>query len=688
MKSVQNEWVRFDVSANGEAERLLNRKSGREIATPGKLWRLILSSKTCLEIEAGSDGNATVSVDNGVLAVRHAAVKTTDGALLPIAVNLEFSLERDDLHCRIAIENNAPGIVVRECHYPIFTIRDPAPPMRAATALLTSECVFDVPAWIRTGFTQYMMPDQKSIRREMLYPGRSSCSVNFFVLDWGADSFYYGCHDPQFEMTQHVFELENDRVNVFMARYPFLGGGDTWTCDSLVVSAFAGDWFKGAEKYRKWADSWFVPPEIPEFIRNGAGWQRIILRHQYGELLFPYDRLLQAYEDAAAAGVDSLFLFGWTAEGMDAGYPVYSADPAQGGVAALQENIRAVQAGGGRVILYYNGQLIDATSDYYRSGAGRRVSIKREDGVEHRETYHFGNTGTLLRMFGNKTFVVACPACREWIEILKRHIDFAVELGVDAVFFDQLGMASYPCCDPSHGHPVPFTGLMRSKRAMLKELYAYLKEKNPAMGFGIECTSDLTADFTDFIHISGNVAQVWNPNWRESGEAPQLKSAACLFKAAFPEVILSNRHLRDESDFEFQVNQLLLLGSRCDIEIYRCRATIGATPRYQEYLRRANRLREKFADILYHGIFSHTKFHTVDQPAVQTNSFRLGDQLAVIVSQAGRTPVTARIAVPGGRLLDSGSIRDDVTVDEQTVTLPENGLAVLLYQLDSPSPST
>lgn len=683
MKFLQNEWVRFELADNGGAARLLNRKSGREIVKPDKLWQLILSNLGCLEFEAGSDGNAALSGENGALTVRHEVVKTAGGELLPIAVELTFVLDREDLHCRISIENNAPDIIVRECHYPIFTIHDPAPPMRAATALLTSECVFDVPAWIRSGFTQYMMPDQKSIRREMLYPGRSSCSVNFFVLDWGSDALYYGCHDPEFAMCQHVFELENNRVRVFMARYPFLGGGKVWTCDSLVISPLIGDWFPGARKYRQWADSWFRPPAIPEFIRSSPGWQRIILRHQYGEVLFPYDSLERAYQDAAAAGIDTLFLFGWTAEGMDAGYPVYSADPAQGGRDALKKNIRAVQAQGGRVILYFNGQLIDAASGYYRNGDGQRVSIKREDGVEHRETYNFGNTGTWLRMFGNKTFVVACPSCREWIEILKRHIDDALDLGVDAVFFDQLGMTAYPCCDPSHGHPVPFTGLMRAKRGMLQELYAYLKAKNPAIGFGIECTSDLTADCADFIHISGNVAQVWNPDWRTTGEAPQLKSAASIFKAAFPEVILSNRHLRDESDCEFQVNQMLLLGSRSDVEIYRCRATIGETPRYKDYLRRTNQLREKFADILYNGTFSHTAFHSVDHPAVRTNSFRLGDKLVVIVTQAGVTPVTARITVPGGRLLDSGSVRDDVKVDGEFVTLPENGLAVLYYQLGS-----
>ena len=143
---------------------------------------------------------------------------------------------------------------------------------------------------------------------------------------------------------------------------------------------------------------------------------------------------------------------------------------------AFQE-LRSIQQYGLTLRTNDNGQLIDAASEYYRNGEGQRVSIKRMDGTEHREFYNFSNTGTFLRNFGNKTFVVACPACREWCDILKKHVDLAFELGADGVFFDQLGLASYPCCDPAHGHGVPFTGLMQAKRELCRQLYLYAKSK-------------------------------------------------------------------------------------------------------------------------------------------------------------------------------------------------------------------
>lgn len=207
--------------------------------------------------------------------------------------------------------------------------------------------------------------------------------------------------------------------------------------------------------------------------------------------------------------------------------------------------------------------------------------------------------------------MVACPSCRSWLEILKCHVDFAIDLGVDSVFFDQLGFTSTPSCDPTHGHPIPFIGLMRRKREMLRELYEYAKSRKPGMGFGIECVSDLTLQYADFVHIVGDPEGVWNPDWRTTGEPPQLKSASYLFKAAFPEAVLSNRNIRDDSDVEFPVNRMLLLGSRSDVEVYRCRASLAEAPRDQAYLAKANALRERHRDLLYRGVFCADCCHTL-----------------------------------------------------------------------------
>ena len=680
MYRMENEFITLEMDENGILQELRNRKTGRNLLRPHQLLRLILGDSGCLELDAVPAGRPEVQCEAGRVSLKYSAVECEERGTIPIAVSLSAELCGDEIHWGIALENRSQEQVVREVHYPILSIRDPEPPMAAITSERVSERLENLPAQIRNCFTHYMAPDQKYIRRTALYPGRAA-SMNCFALDWGDEGLYYGCHDSTFELTGQVFELERQKsVNMYVVRYPFLKADGSWRECNIVTAPYSGSWTVCAEKYRKWADGWFTPPQIPDHVAHSSGWQRIILHHQYGEYLFPYEKLEQAYDDAAKAGIDTLFLFGWTAAGMDSGYPVYSADPKLGGVKTLKENIRKVQAKGGKVILYFNGQLIDVESDYYRSGEGARVAIKRADGTEHRESYNFTNGGTFLRAFVNKTFVVACPACRSWLEILKRHVDFAVELGVDSVFFDQLGLLSYPCCDPSHGHPVPYTGIMQGKREMLKELYEYTKSRNPEMGVGIECTTDQTLQYTDFVHIFGFPAGVWNSDWRERGEKPRTLSASYLFKAAFPEAVISNRNIRDDSDVEFPVNQMLLLGSRSDVEIYRCRATIAETPHYQAYLAKANALRERFGRLLYDGTFRAETFHRVSNPEIQTNSFLLGDELAVLLTQSNRELARTEVVAPGFQLERLDSVSGDVTMEEGVVTIPRNGFAVLLYR--------
>ena len=680
MYRMENEFITLEMDENGILQELRNRKTGRNLLRPHQLLRLILGDSGCLELDAVPAGRPEVQCEAGRVSLKYSAVECEECGTIPIAVSLSAELCGDEIHWGIALENRSQEQVVREVHYPILSIRDPEPPMAAITSERVSERLENLPAQIRSCFTHYMAPDQKYIRRTALYPGRAA-SMNCFALDWGNEGLYYGCHDSTFELTGQVFELERQKsVNMYVVRYPFLKADGSWRECNIVTAPYSGSWTVCAEKYRKWADGWFTPPQIPDHVAHSPGWQRIILHHQYGEYLFPYEKLEQAYDDAAKAGIDTLFLFGWTAAGMDSGYPVYSADPKLGGVKTLKENIRKVQAKGGKVILYFNGQLIDVESDYYRSGEGARVAIKRADGTEHRESYNFTNGGTFLRAFVNKTFVVVCPACRSWLEILKRHVDFAVELGVDSVFFDQLGLLSYPCCDPSHGHPVPYTGIMQGKREMLKELYEYAKSRNPEMGVGIECTTDQTLQYTDFVHIFGFPAGVWNSDWREKGEKPRTLSASYLFKAAFPEAVISNRNIRDDSDVEFPVNQMLLLGSRSDVEIYRCRATIAETPHYQAYLAKANALRERFGRLLYDGTFRAETFHRVSNPEIQTNSFLLGDELAVLLTQSNRELARTEVVAPGFQLERLDSVSGDVTMEEGVVTIPRNGFAVLLYR--------
>jgi len=680
---LKNNFIRLQWNTEGELTELLHLKTGRQLVNAHVLCRLILGCSELLEFEAIPADLKDVENRKDMIVFHYGKVIGENGYEYAIEIKLQIALCEDEIHWGVTVKNGTDDITVREIHYPVLSIRDPLPPLKVHTSELVSTTYHDLPAMLQGCFSHYMAPDQKYIRHSSFYPGRTS-SLNFFLLDYGQEILYYGCHDPEFQFTGHSFEIEkNLRINCFMTRMPFLKPHGEFSENLMVCSLLPERWPAGARKYRQWADSWFQPVSQSKWIRDSFGWQRVIMHHQYGEYFFRYSDLPKILDSGLPAGIDTIFLFGWTREGMDSGYPQYTPDPSCGGFDELRRNILKVREKGGHVIIYYNGQLIDAASDYYRKGDGFRVSIKRADGTEHREFYNFSNTGIFTANFGNKTFVVACPSCRAWRNILKCHIDLAYELGADGVFFDQLGLASYPCCDPSHGHPVPFTGLMESKRDLCRELYEYAKSKNPDFAIGVECPTDQTAQYCDFIHIFGHTAQVWNPDFCSKGERPRLQCEAPLFSMAFPEIYLSDREIRDDSNVAFPVNQLVLQMRRSDVEVYRCRADLSQTPLYKAYLEKVNTLRSRFKDILLHGKMTAGEGVFCSASLVLFNTFIKNDDLAVAATQSSKDTITAKITVPGYEFLEYASASGDAEVNGAEVTLPRNSLVVLHYRKNS-----
>ena len=675
-----NNKISLEWNEDGVLTAMTNLTTCRNIVNPHLPCRLILGSDNFLEFEALPSGTCKIENSKNSVSFNYEKAVGENGVVYDITLNLQISLCDEDVHWQVAVKNNTDDITVREIHYPVLALRNPEKPLRLINSDNVSTTYPDLQAMLKDNFTKYMAPDHKYIRHTKFYPGQH-CSLNFYLLDYGREIMYFGCHDPEFLFTGHGWEIEkNQSVNCFMARLPFIAPHKEMQEDLMVTSLLAKDWSAGAAKYRKWADTWYTPLRQPQHIRNTFGWQRVIMHHQYGEYFFKYSDLPKILDAGLPAGIDIIFLFGWTKEGMDAGYPEYTPDPACGGFEELRKNILKVREKGGHVIIYFNGQLIDSTSDFYRNGNGQNVSIKRADGTEHREYYNFSNTGVFTRNFGNKTFTVACPACSEWKDILKQHIDKAYALGADGVFFDQLGYASYPCCDPTHGHPVPFTGLMQSKRELCKELYEYAKSKDPDFAIGIECTTDQTAQYADFVHVFGNTAQLWNPDFRKTGARPELKCAAPLLSMTFPEIYLTDREIRDDSDVEFRVNQLLIQQRRSDVEIHRCRANLSAAPHYQAYLKLVNDLRSRFKDILLHGKMVVSDKINCDAHEVLCSTFSKDDMLAVVLTQSSKESITANMIVRDYELIEYASARNDAVINGNQITLPCDSLAVLLYK--------
>ena len=646
---------------------------GRNYAGGAPLWRLYYNTHEQKEIEI-SAADCTPAVSRQADTVR---LDYDSLAGKAFALHLKIWTEGRVVRFAAALENNEPHTIVRELQYPLVGRLNIPQDYRLLTTH-TGGQVFGNPVWKIADVDVrplYMTPAQKFRQYDLQYP-RNAAS-NCFAFIGEKDGLYFGSHDYSLQQTWHGLRAYPDgaighttsdfkHLEAGFYRYPNAMCGERWSNDASVVVPYEGDWTATSRIYRRWADTWWHHEAVPGWVQDMTGWQRIIFKQQYGEYLRRYADLPGHIADVGeSVGCNAVLAFGWWKEGMDNGYPNYTVDDTQGGDEAWKQAIAAYRARGGRLLLYYNGRLIDVESDFYRSGGGSRVANKDNTGREFTEHYKFTGEGTTLGYYDSRTFVIADMSKREWRDKLIEWADRAMDYGADAVFYDQLGVAeAYPNWDLSGEYPVQdiFTG--RYKAESLKEIRDHIKARNPEFALGTEWLSDCTSRYCDFVHIVEFTGLPESfPEW---------------FRYTFPEVVWSDRCVRDDNDVPRRVGNTLLKGLRNDIEVFRCRGLIDETPVYQDYLSKVNAIRNEFPHLLREGRYTATDGFSCSNPAITARSYTAGDSIAIVAVNQGERKQKGRIEVPGYKLLEVRTI-GGAKAKNNCVTLQQNGLAVLIF---------
>ena len=670
------------VDAAGRLQKLV--LDGRNYAGGAPLWRLYYNTPEQKEIEVSG------ATETPVVTTVGDTVKLTYASVGGKAIGLELRIwtEGTLVHFGARVQNREPHTIVRELQYPLMgNLQIPAEYKLLTTH--TGGQIFDNPVRkIANVDTRalYMTPAQKFRQYDLQYP--RNAAANCFAFVGARDGLYFGSHDTSLQQTWHglrVYPSERSEespighvtedfkyLEAGFYRYPNALCGDTWSNEATVIVPYTGDWTATSRIYRRWADTWWHHAAVPQWVQDMTGWQRIIFKHQYGEYLRKYTDLPGRIAAAGeSVGCNAVLAFGWWKEGMDAGYPNYTIDDTQGGDPAWKQAIADYRYGNAvpinRLLLYYNGRLIDVESDFYRSGGGSRVANKDNTGREFTEHYKFTGQGTTLGYYDSRTFVIADMSKREWRDQLIQWADRAMAYGADAVFYDQLGVAEeFPNWDLSKEYPVQdiFTG--RYKADALKEIRDYIKARNPEFALGTEWLSDCTSQFCDFVHIVEFTALPESfPEW---------------FRYTFPEVVWSDRCVRDDNDVPRRVNNTLLKGLRNDIEVFRCRGLIDETPVYQAHLAQVNAIRHAFPELLLEGRYTATDGFSCNNSALVARSYCAGEgRMAVVVTSLAEKKQKGKITVPGYKLVDSRTI-GGASVCKGGVTLSQNGLAVLIYE--------
>ena len=663
----------INVDESGSLQQLSLGKDGYNYAGGGSLWRMYYNTPEQKEIElTAADGTPKVSKEGDKIHIDYIGLSGK-------AFNLYLTIWAENGQARFAaeIENNEPHTIIRELQYPLIgNLQIPADYKLLTTH--TGGQIFDNPVRkIANVDTRalYMTPAQKFRQYDLQYPRNAASNCFAFVGE--EDGLYFGSHDTSLQQTWHGLRAYPDEGSIGHVtddfkhleagfyRYPNAMCGDRWNNDASVIFPYKGDWTATSRIYRAWADTWWHHAPVPKWVQDMTGWQRIIFKHQYGEYLRKYTDLPGRIAAAGeSVGCNAVLAFGWWKEGMDNGYPNYTVDDTQGGDEAWKKAIKDYKAKDNRLLLYYNGRLIDVESNFYKNGGGSRVANKDNTGREFTEHYKFTGQGTTLGYYDSRTFVIADMSKREWRDQLVQWADRAMAYGADAVFYDQLGVAEeFPNWDLSKEYPVQdiYTGAYKADA--LKEIRDRIKAKDPEFALGTEWLSDCTSQFCDFVHIVEFTALPESfPEW---------------FRYTFPEVVWSDRCVRDDNDVPRRVNNTLLKGLRNDIEVFRCRGLIDETPVYQQHLAKVNAIRHEFPELLLEGRYTATDGFSCSNAALTARSYTSGDRIAVVVTNTGPKTQSGKIDVPGYKLETVRTFGGKV--NNNKVTLKENELAVLVF---------
>ena len=565
----------------------------------GDFWRIMADDGYYIEMTVHSaDQKGTVRTDGNRTVITYDGLVTDAGRQLDVRLTLTITDTGEKYIFDACVENHSDARI-NELEYPYIDLnrlcgeREDDLLFRPAGL---GERIKNPWRALASAHTEYMSSDYNEIKSTIVYPRPGT--MTWMGIQSDKYFLYVGRHDERTRACCLLNAIQPREVSVprlvsSICHYPFARNGESICTPPVVVTLAEGDWRIGSDIYGAFARSTYYHPVEPrKWVKNMTGWQRIILRHQFGEIFWKYADLPRLYLEGKQYGLDTLLVFGWWRGRFDNGYPHYEADPELGGADGLREAIAEVQRLGGHVILYNNGILIDKNTEFYREHhlEAARIDI---DGNEYEDHYKFENNGTVLRNYGYKSFVDACQATKVWHDKLIENGRLKLSFSPDSIFFDQIGGRSKLCFNPAHEHGYRPDDEMVYRRRNLRDLRALL---GPDQAIGTECVNDTAICEVDYIHGCDRGAGL-----RSSLSAPTATVFPYMFRRTFPEPVITNRWIHDcRRGWRDDLNHAFIFGMRFDVAIWRCRKIgVAGLPEYGEHLKKLLDLKEKYRRFFY-----------------------------------------------------------------------------------------
>ncbi len=637
-------------------------------AAPETSFRMIFKRGENWENTVVSAGQEfTVTAEKNAL-LFHTDTLIHSGGTVDIGLTLTARLDGDTVRFSAEIDNREPDAWVTDFEYPyIGVVRTLSEGPRSKGP----DLLFPIQSGMRVQDIGHFLSGHKSRKvglsnfgsgpcREITncsfgttYPGYAS--MQWMALEGDGRSLFLQSHDADHHVTDlRVLGAPGDDgdVTLVMDKLAFVRSGEVWQAPDAVLSLYEGTWHRGADIYSQWAKTWRPTHEKPEWVKNMNGYYLVIMKQQFGVEMWPYNTIPKLYELAKDTGCDTVGLFGWYDSGHDNQYPDLKVSESLGGARALTDGIREVQQAGGSVTLYYQGHLIDTTTDFYKNGGDRYV-CRSKDGIPYLEWYNKAHNSSYLKYYTNKSFATSCPCCPEWQELMKEKADWVQSFGPDGILYDQIGgMPPRPCFDERHPHPKgkPSLSMPGGRKLLMDGIQRRTKELDSQFGFFSEHITDVYSAYLDGVHGISSYPS-GEGDWGSGTES--IHNYPELFRYCFPETIITIRNPRPYIE-KRAVNYACVYGFRFEMEIrYDADCEDVLTRRYERentYAKKAGDLRRRHWELLGLGRFVDSLPLKQDNVAVLAKAFESADKLAVVMWNDTELPQKVNLEVPGWSL--------------------------------------
>lgn len=680
--TLENAQIRIAVDNQGRVTELVNKAwpSFNLIAHPADgFWRLNLQKGRSLENTVWPEQQTYHVVQNtDAIIVSADSVKMRD-ELVPIELLFRITLAGDEVHWSATIKNHS-DYTISDVYLPdlggIDSLGEPEHREDLYWPHTLGTRIQDFPATLspKQDYLQNLSAAANRLQNpflELTYP--NSASMDWCTLNNGDRGIYVAANDPNsalgsIQAGRRFFH--GNGLYFALDKFAFVRPGETWNSPDYVTAFYQGDWHVAADKYRTFLSTWRQVREKPDWVRNLQGMYLVIMRQQYGDVLWQYKDLPWLLQEAKKNGMDTLGIFGWTEEGHDNQYQEFRPDPAMGGRGALRDALAAVRQQHGNTILYLQGHLIDPTTPEYPN-AVKDYAARNIWGTPYYEEYSKSAESSFLRSYSRKTFATGCPEAPGWADLLKEKGTETMTLGPTGVIYDQIGSVQpYPCFNPSLTDN-PTVASVQGRLKLLQALRANLRAQGPDTGFMAEGATDAFSQYLDIVHCAGTACQY------------EKEAFPSLFRYTVPDVILTARHPATRPD-KVQVNYAFTYGLRFELEVrYRDEGDElrdNVHPEMSEYLQKLSALRQRHWNLLGAGTFLNADLVSEPNRNLTVTLYGNENRRAVVI---WNNTASAQVATPG--LKDFKIIGSD-SIDGQNsairITLKPQEVRVWLFDQD------